>query len=324
MAAGLKARKVTAGKLKTGGKLKSEISKNLSLFTMLLPGFIFAFLFAYLPMFGIVLAFKKYQIGKSIWSMPWTGFENFEFLFSSSNTPLFIRNTVVYNLIFIFVGLILNVALAIALSHVKEKYLSKLYQTVMLMPHFLSYVIISYIVFAFLNLEHGFINTHVMPLFGGNAVNWYVNYKPWPFILIFINFWKATGYGSIVYLAAISGIDSQLYEAAEIDGASKWRMITSITVPSLKPLMIIMSILAVGRIFSADFGLFYQTTMDSGALYPASLVINTYIYNMLGQGGATGIGLASAAAFFQSVIGFVLVISTNYIVGKIEPDNAMF
>ena len=309
---------------KRRGSFKNELTKNMSLFTMLIPGFVFAFLFSYLPMFGIIIAFKKYQIGKSIWEMPWTGLKNFEFLFTSSNTPIFIRNTLLYNLVFIFVGLVLNVALAIMLSEIKEKVISKTYQTIMLMPHFLSYVIISYIVFAFLNVEHGYINTHIMPLLGKEPINWYVNPKPWPFFIIFINFWKVTGYNSIVYLAAIAGIDTELYEAADIDGANKWQKIINITVPSLKSLMIIMTILAVGKIFSADFGLFYQTTMDSGALYPSTLVINTYTYNMLGQGGATGIGLASAAAFFQSVIGFILVITTNYIVNKIDSESAMF
>jgi len=306
------------------GNLKSELAKNVPLFSMLVPGFILAFLFSYLPMFGIVIAFKKYQIGKSIWEMPWTGLKNFEFLFTSSNTPIFIRNTILYNLVFIFVGLVLNVGLAIMLSEIREKIISKTYQTIILMPHFLSYVIISYIVLAFLNVEHGYINTHIMPLFGKEAVNWYANPKPWPFILILVHFWKSIGYNSIVYLAAIAGIDTELYEAAEIDGANKWQKITNITIPSLKMLMIIMTILAVGKIFSADFGLFYQTTMDSGALYPTTLVINTYTYNMLGQGGATGIGLASAASFFQSVMGFILVLTTNYIVNKIDSESAMF
>ncbi len=319
-----------AGQQNTGKHIKrknafgNELSKNFPLFTMLIPGLVFAFLFNYLPMFGIVIAFKKFQIGANIWSMDWVGFKNFEFLFQSSNTPIFIRNTLGYNLIFIVFGLVLNVGLAIAISQIKEKVLSKTYQTIILMPHFLSYVVISYLVYAFLNQEHGFVNTHIMPLLGLDPRNWYADPAPWPFILIFVNFWKTVGYGSIVYLAAIAGIDTQLYEAAEIDGAGSFRKIISITLPSLKTIMVVMSILAVGKIFTAEFGLFYQTTMNSGALYPASLVINTYTYEMLGQGGATGIGLASAASFFQSVMGFILVLVTNFIVNKVDPESAMF
>ena len=173
-------------------------------------------------------------------------------------------------------------------------------------------------------MENGVLNRAVLPLFGAEPIDWYATVKAWPWILIFVNFWKATGYGSVVYLAAIAGIDTQLYEAAQIDGATRWQRIRYITVPSLVPLMIILTIMNVGKIFSADFGLFYQVPLNTGTLYPATNVISTYVYNMLTSAGTGSVGMASAAAFYQSIVGFVLVMTTNLIVRKIDPDSALF
>ena len=302
----------------------AELKRNYALFLMLLPGFAATFLFSYLPIFGIIIAFKKFNVKAGIWGSPWCGLRNFKFLFASSDTAIILRNTIGYNLVFIFAGLILNVALAIILNMITNKKLSKVYQTILIMPYFLSFVIVSYIVYAFLSVDNGFINTHILSAFGMGHYNWYAETKPWPWIIIFVNFWKTVGYGSIVYLAAIAGIDSQLYEAAEIDGANRWKQILHVTLPSLAPIMIIMTIMNVGKIFNSDFGLFYQVPMNSGALYSVTNVFSTYVYNTLGKGGITGIGMSSAASFFQSTVGFILVLITNGIVRKIDSENAMF
>lgn len=303
---------------------RNRIKQNIPFFGMILPGLIATFVFNYLPIFGIIIAFKRFTPGAGIWGSPWCGLDNFQFLFHSSDTLVVLRNTIGYNVIFITLGLVLNVALAIVLSLIACKILSKVYQTIIIMPHFLSFVIVSYIVYAFLNTKSGFINAQLLAPFGIDPINWYTSQKPWPFILSFVHFWKVTGYGSVVYLAAIAGIDTTLYEAAEIDGANRWKQIQYITLPSLKTLMIIMTILNIGKIFNSDFGLFYQVPMNSGALYPVTNVIDTFVYNMLGKGGITGTGMSAAASFFKSVVGFILVLITNGIVRKIDPESAMF
>lgn len=303
------------------------IKANWSLYIMFLPGMLLTFMFCYLPMFGIIIAFKKVNLRDGILASPWVGLDNFKLLFQNENSWISMRNTVAYNLVFIFVGLVLAVALAITLSLIRGRIASKAYQTIFIMPHFLSMVIVAYLVFAFLNMESGFLNNTVLPMLYGDSfekINWYADYKPWPYILFAVNVWKTTGYSSIVYLAAIAGIDTEMYEAARIDGANLRQQILHITLPSLKNIMIIMTILNVGKIFSADFGLFYNITMNSGALYPTTLVINTYVYNMMSAAGTASTGLASASAMLQSVLGFVLVVVTNAIVKRLDEDSALF
>lgn len=297
------------------------------LYTMFIPGFVLVLLFNYIPMFGVIIAFKKLNLRDGIFSSPWVGFDNFEMMFRNSNSWISIRNTVLYNGAFIISGLIFSVALAIILSLLKNKIASKTYQTIYIMPHFLSMVIVSYLVLAFLNMESGYINNKLLPFFNVDSMdkmNWYANASAWPVILFIVRTWKETGYGAIVYLAAIAGIDTQMYEAAKIDGASLWKQVLYITLPSIKNIMIIMTILNVGKIFSADFGLFYNVTMNSGALYPTTLVINTYVYNMMTAAGTASTGLASAAAMLQSVLGFVFVLVTNAIVKKVDNESALF
>ena len=302
----------------------NQIKQNIPYYIMMLPGLIATFVFSYLPIFGIIIAFKKFNPRAGIWGSPWCGLDNFKFIFNSSDTMIVLRNTLCYNIVFIFLGLILNVTLAVLLNLVVNKTVSKIYQTIIIMPHFLSFVIVSYIVYAFLNSQAGFVNNSLLKAFGMEGINWYVTVKPWPFILTFVHFWKVTGYGSVVYLAAIAGIDTEIYEASEIDGANRWQQIRYVTIPSIKPVMITMTILNIGKIFNADFGLFYQVPMNSGALYSVTNVINTFVYNTLGQGGITGVGMSSAASFFQSVVGFVLVLISNSITRKIDSENAMF
>lgn len=310
-------------KVKKKGFIR-DLKKNGPLLSMCIPGLIFFILFSYLPMFGIVIAFKQYRFDMGIWGSPWNGLKNFEFMFNSPDAWVITRNTIGYNLIFIFGGLVLNVAMAIGLNELRNKMFSKVCQTIVLMPHFLSYVIVSYLALAFLNVENGVLNRIIMPMLGKSPVDWYATDEVWPGILIFINFWKTVGYGSVVYLAGIAGIDTSLYEAAKVDGANRWQQIRYVTLPALVPLMVILTILNVGKIFNSDFGLFYQVPLNTGALYPATNVISTYVYNMLMSAGTGSVGMASAAALYQSVVGFILVMTTNLIVKKISPENSLF
>ncbi len=293
---------------------------------MVLPGVLWFLVFSYLPMFGTVIAFKDYKIDgngflSSIMSSDWVGLENFKFLFQTDDAFIITRNTVLYNLVFIIVGLVLGVALAIVFNSLLNKRGAKIYQTGMLFPHFLSWVVVSYFLFSFLSEDSGLVN-NILVAFGQDPIAWYNDPKYWPFILIMMNVWKGLGYGSIVYLAAIAGIDRTYYEAAMIDGAGKWQQIRHVTIPALTPLMVILTILNVGKIFNSDFGLFYQLPRNSGPLYPVTDVIDTYVYR-----GLTSLGdmsMSAAAGFYQSIVGFILVILTNYIVKKINPEYALF
>ena len=304
------------------GKSAKDIFRNRALLFMVLPGALWFLFFSYLPMVGTVIAFKEYRFSRdgfwaSIIHSKWVGWDNFKFLFSTNDAFLITRNTLLYNLAFIILGLIFSVLLAVILSEIVNKKLAKLYQTGMFLPYFLSWVVVGYFAFSFLSSERGLLNE----LFG-SKISWYSESKYWPFIIIFVYLWKAVGYNSVVYLAAIMGIDKSLYEAAMIDGASKFQQIRNITLPLLNPIIIIMTLLAIGKIFYADFGLFYQVPRDSGTLYSVTNVIDTYVYRGLKTTGE--IGMSTAAGLYQSVVGFVLVITSNYIVRKFDKDSALF
>lgn len=292
-----------------------------------LPTTIWFAIFAFLPMIGILIAFKDFKIyggGGFIGNLinsEWVGFKNFEFLFASNDLGIIVRNTLVYNIIFIILGVVLPVTLAIMLTQLYNKKLAKIYQTSMFLPHFLSWVVVSYFVFSFLSPDKGLINS-VLKTLGMEEVQWYLVESFWPYIIVFMSIWKGVGYNMIVYLAAITSVDSTYYEAAIIDGATKWQQIRKITIPLLKPIITILFILAIGKIFNSDFGLFYQVPRDSGKLFNVTSTIDTYVYKSLT--GTGNISMSAAAAFFQSVIGFVLIIVTNYIVKKIDRDNALF
>jgi putative aldouronate transport system permease protein len=303
-----------------------DVKKNFPLYSMLIPGFLLVIVFSYLPMLGVGIAFKKIDFMLGILGSPNVGFDNFKFLFESSDAWLITRNTLFYNIIFITLGLFVSVAFAVMLNEIKQKFLSKTYQTILMLPYFLSWVVVSYIGMAFFNTETGLINSAIIPFFTGQkaSVAWYTDPKLWPLFLIAANLWKTAGYSSVVYLAAISGIDAELYEAAKIDGANRFAQIRHITLPCLSPLMIILTILAIGKIFNADFGLFYQFTLNQGPLKEVTNVIDTYVFNMLMLTGATSLGLSAAAGLYQSVVGFVLVTATNTIVRKIDPGKALF
>lgn len=303
-----------------------KVIRNRFMLLMILPGTIWFLIFAYLPMFGTVLAFKDFRISPdgffaSVFNSEWVGFKNFEYLFTTNDAYIITRNTILYNLAFIILGLVIAVGFAIMLSELVNKRTAKVYQTGMFLPHFLSWVIISYFAFTFLSVDKGTLN-QIITYFGGEPISWYSEAKYWPFIIIFVGIWKGVGYNSVIYLAAITGIDKSYYEAAVIDGASKWKQVRYITIPLLKPLMIILTILAIGGIFRSDFGLFYQLPKDSGALYPVTNVIDTFVYRGLINMG--DIGMSTAAGLYQSFVGLVLILVANYIVRKIEKDHAIF
>lgn len=273
-----------------------------------------------------VVAFKDFHISPdgfiaSLKESPWVGWENFKFLFSSNDAFLITKNTVLYNVTFITLNLVISVFFAIVMSELRNKRLVKVYQTMSLLPYFLSWVIIGYFVYAFLSPDKGIFNQWISSQ-GGTPINWYSEAKYWPFILVFIGTWKGIGYNSIIYFASVMGIDPTYYEAAMVDGASKWQQIKNVTIPQLLPLMTIMTILAVGNIFRADFGLFYNVPRNSGALYEVTSVLDTYIFNGL---TATGdIGMTAAAGLYQSTVGFALLMITNGIVRRFDNESALF
>lgn len=289
---------------------------------LLMPGVLYLLLNNYIPLFGVVIPFKDIDYSKGLLGGDWVGFKNFEFLFATSDAWLITRNTVLYNLIFIVLNLIIPVAFAISLNEVKVKLAARFYQSVMFLPHFLSMIVVSYLVYALLSSEFGLVNAYVLEALGMDRISWYSRPEYWPYILSIVNVWKHAGYYSIIYLAAIIGIDNEYFEAAHIDGANKWQQITKITLPLIKPILIIMVLLQIGKIFNADFGLFYQVPLDSGSLYPTTQVIDTYVYRALLNLGE--IEMSAAAGLYQATVGFILVLTTNYIVRKIDKENALF
>lgn len=292
-----------------------------------IPTFVWYVLFSYLPMFGIIIAFKSYKIfpGKSflynLIHSDWAGISNFTYLIKSNSLFILLRNTICYNLVFIVLGILVPVTLAIMMSLLRNQRTAKVYQTMMFFPHFLSWVVVSYFVYAFLSMDKGIFN-EILEVFGKSKVQWYMEGKYWPFILVFMNLWKTVGYSMVVYLASITGIDGTLYEAASIDGASKWNQVKFITLPCIKPIVIMMFILNVGKIFYSDFGLFYQVTRGiPSPLYNVASTIDTYVYNSLQS--STPIGMTAAATFFQSFACCITILLANYIVKRIDRESAI-
>jgi putative aldouronate transport system permease protein len=288
-----------------------------------LPAFLWYVLFSYLPMFGIVIAFKNFKIKgnfiSSILSSEWAGFANFRFLFSSSDAGLAVRNTLGYNAVFIILGTVLPVGFALMISQLHSSRAKKVFQTAMFMPYFLSWVVISAVVWAFLSYDHGLFNTLAESM-GFSRSNWYMKKEYWPFILIFLNVWKNLGYGMVVYLAAIAGVDQAFYEAAVIDGATPWQQTWKITLPSIKTVVVLMFILSMGRVFYSDFGLFYQVPRDSNSLFTVTNTIDVMVYKSL---KSATVGMASASALFQSVAGCITILAANFLVRKVDPESAM-
>ena len=307
-------------KAKTAGRL--QLKKDLPLLFLCLPGVIYLIINNYMPMFGLFIAFKDINYAKGIFGSDWAGLKNFEFLFATNDAFIMIRNTILYNIAFIVIGTVLSVFVAILFSEMGANIFAKIYQAGMVFPNLVSMVIVAYIAYAFLNSSSGFINMTILKAFGIDPVSWYSKPNAWPVILMVVYIWKNVGYSSIIYISNIAGIDKGIYEAAKIDGAGKFRQIVNITLPMLKPTIVIMTLMAVGRIFNSDFGLFYQVPMNSGTLYSTTQTIDTYVYRALMERNV--IGMSAAAGFLQSIVGFVLVVGANLLVRHVDPDNALF
>lgn len=308
-------------------KIKHWTRDDTELTLLAVPTFIWYILFSFLPMFGVFIAFKRYKVfpGKNflynIIHSDWVGFDNFIYLIKSNSLYILLRNTIAYNIVFIVLGIIISVTLAIMISLVYSEWKSKVYQTSMFFPHFLSWVVVSYFVYAFLSYDKGILNT-VLAALGKEPVQWYMDSRYWPYFIVFLNMWKVTGYNTVIYLASIIGIDPSLYEAAVIDGATKWQQIKNITLPSIRPIIIMMFILNTGRIFYSDFGLFYQVTRGIPAtIYNVSSTIDTYVYKALLS--STPIGMTAAATLFQSVACCITILLANWVVKKIDNDYAI-
>lgn len=311
-----------------------EVKRHIAFLTMLLPGLAFLLCFSYLPMPAIILAFKRYSLAKppkDFWiqnkfiyslfiDIPWVGLNNFKFIFQSPDAWTVVRNTVGYNLVFMSLGLVMSVSLAIIINELNNRIAAKVYHTILFLPYFISWIVVAYLVYAFVSAKGVF--NQIFTSLGMPTVNFYSEPKYWPFIFVFCNMWKYTGNNSIIYLATLSGFDQELYEAAAIDGAGKWQQIRHITLPQLVPTIVLLQILAVGRIFNGDFDMFYSLPNGSGPLKNVSTTLDVYVYNTMKTGAQ--LGLASAAAFFQSLVGFVLVLTTNLIVRRVSPEMAMF
>ena len=293
-------------------------------FIMMLPGLLYLFINNYIPMGGLISAFKQVNFADGIYGSPWADpwYKNFIYLFTSKDALEITRNTILYNFAFILVNNSLGIAIAIFISDVQSKRAKKVYQSAILFPFLMSMVIVSYIVFALLSNENGMLNKSILPLFGMEPVSWYATPQAWPVILILVNFWKGVGYGCLIYIASIAGIDKAIYEAAQIDGASRLQLIGHITLPSIVPSVITLVMLNVSKIFFSDFGLFYQVPMRSGLLSGATDTIDVFVYKALTQ--LNDVGRASAAGLLQSVLGFLMVLTANLIVRKVDSDSALF
>ena len=314
--------KTAAPNLTQRSRKSRRIRQFLPLYLMLIPGAVYLIINNYLPMAGLLLAFKKVNYSVGLLQSPWTGLDNFAFVTGTKDAALIFRNTILYNLAFIVLGNLLAIIVAIALDTVTGKFFKKMSQTVILIPYLLSTIIISYIVVAFLSHSNGFINKSIIIPMGGKAISWYNQPGYWPVILTIVYLWMSFGYSSILYYSTLIGVDKSLYEAAVVDGAGTWKQIVHVTLPSLKPTIITLVLLAVGRICYSDFGLFYQVPNRSGMLLSTTQTIDTYVYRSLLE--LNDIGRSSAAGFLQSILGFVCVLTANTVVSKIDNESALF
>lgn len=311
---------MAASKVKRAGK--TSYKRFVPMYIMMIPGLIYLLINNYVPMAGIIIAFKHINWNKGIIDSPFAGLSNFEYLFKTKEAWIITRNTLGYNLAFIILGTVIAVAIAIILNEIRSKFWKKSYQTVILLPYLISIVVVSYLVFALFSSESGFINHSILEPLGMKSISWYTEPKYWPYILTIVHLWKTVGYSCIIYYATVVGIDRGYYEAAVIDGANRWKQIIHITLPSLKPTMITLVLLAIGTIFYSDFGLFYQVPMDSGPLYDVTNTIDTYVYRGLIK--LNDVGMSSAAGVYQSLVGFTLVYIANRLVIKFSKENALF
>lgn len=303
-------------------KKENTMEKVIPVYLMLLPAMIYFLINNYLPMYGITIAFRKLDYKLGILRSPFNGLENFKFLFASGNLGPILRNTILYNLVFMVIGTVLPITVAILFNEIRNKWAKKTYQTMILVPHLMSMVIVSYLVFAFLSADTGFINKSIIEPLTGNTISFYQEKKYWPFILTFVHQWKGIGFSMVLYLSTILGISIEYYEAAKVDGATKWQQIRHVTLPLLKPTVITMLILSISKICMSDFGLFYQVPKNSGTLYSVTQTIDTYVYNALMN--QNNIAMSSAASVLQAIVGFILIIAANAFIRKTSKENAIF
>ena len=297
------------------------IVQNRTLILMCVPAIVFFFVFSYMPMPGAYIAFTNFQYNKGIWHSPFVGLNNFKFLFSSGQLTLLLRNTILYNLAFIVLGNVLQLTFAILLNEVRSAGFKKTSQSLMFLPYFISDVLVSLLVYNLLNYDYGFISNLVRAL-GGEMPKVYQMAGAWPFIIILVNLWKGTGYGTVVYFAAITGMDSSMLEAAQIDGANGFQRIRYIILPTLKPTVIILFLFAIGGILKGNFGLFYNLVGNNSMLFGTTDIIETYVYRSMMN--SFNFSQSSAVGLFQSVVGFFIVIGANAFVKKLDPDYALF
>lgn len=315
---------VYSEKNKGGAKPKRRFFRreDAALYAMAAPTIIFLIIFCYIPMAGLVMAFQDFNIQAGVLNSPFVGLKNFEYLFTSSDAWVITRNTICYNVVFLLVNTSLAVIMALLLSELRSRRTAKVLQTIYMLPYFLSWTVVAIVLQAFLDKQNGLVNKIIQTMGGSGRTDWYKQRSIWPVLLVGLNAWKGVGYSTVLYLAVISGISHDYYEAAVLDGATKFQQARYITIPHLRMVLCISIILAMGSVFRADFGLFYSVTRDSGRLYPVTDVIDTYIYRGLTQ--LSNVGMSTAAGFYQSLVGLVMVVITNKIVTKIDPDSAMF
>lgn len=303
-------------------KKKVKLLHYLPIYIMILPGFLYLIINNYLPMFGIMIAFKRLDFRKGILLSDWAGLDNFKFLFASGNAFRMIRNTLAYNILFILLGIVLGVTVAILMNEITSKGALKAYQTLILIPNLMSFVIINYLVYSYLAPDTGLVNNSILIPLGQKPVSWYTNAKYWPYILTIVNIWQSIGFTTIIYYSSIIGISTDYFEAATIDGATKWQQIKYITLPLLKPTIITLLILNMGRIFTSNFGLFYQVPRNQGMLYPTTQTIDVFVFNALMNNN--DYSMSSAASVFQSIVGALTLITANTIIRKIQPEDSLF
>ncbi len=311
-------------KSKTEIKEKIRWKKWLPLYLMAVPGFIYILINNYIPLYGLQLAFKSFSYKKGISGSDWVGFKNFKFLLASGDSTIMIRNTLLYNIAWIFIGIVFGVTVAILFNEIIHDTAKKIYQTSILLPYLMSTVVVAYLVYAFLSKDTGLINNSILKKFFGEeaTVSWYTEAKYWPFILTFVQQWKLIGFSMLLYLSTLLGIDKSFYEAAMLDGATKWQQIRTITLPLLKPTIVMLMILSIGQIFRSDFGLFYQVPMHQGALLSATQTIDTYVYTALLVNN--NFGMSAAASFVQSVVGFIFIVMANWVVKNLNSSSSIF
>ena len=295
---------------------------DIPLYLMASPAVIYLFIFNYLPMAGLLIAFQNYHNTQGIFGSPFIGLKNFEFLFSTTDAFIITRNTVLYNLVFIAFNMCIALLLSLMMSMLRSQRTAKVVQTVYMLPYFLSYAVINIVVYAFLDRGNGLVNSIMGQMGLPDKTNWYFQMSLWPPLLVFVNAWRGVGYQTVLFLAVISGISAELYEAAMLDGANKIQQARYVTLPQLRFIMGISIVLAMANIFRGDFGLFYVVTRNTGRIYPVTDVIDTYIFRSLTM--LSNVGMSAAAGLYQSVVGLIMVIIVNKVVSRIDPESAMF